>query len=78
MRKKKRKPNSCSGSFDAASGKLTANGTGTVFTKNAAGEYDTADSDESIEAVFSMTENGTILYESEGIELKFDLLGNWG
>ena len=66
------------GSFDAASGKLTASGTGTVFTKNAAGEYETADSDESIEAVFSMTENGTILYESEGIELKFDLLGNWG
>ena len=65
------------GFYDPASGKLTADGTATVYTKNADGEYDAADSDENTEAVFSMTENGTLMYETEGIELAFDLLGNW-
>ena len=66
------------GFYDPASGKLTADGTATVYTKNADGEYDAADSDENTEAVFSMTENGTLMYETEGIELVFDLLGSWG
>ena len=63
------------GTFDPASGKLTATGTGTVFTRNASGEYDSADDETEIEAVFSFTEDGKLLYENSNIVLEYDLLG---
>ena len=67
------------GEYDPATGKLTANGTRTLFTKNASGEYDTSDDGESYEAVFSRTEDGKVLYENAGgIELEYDLMGSNG
>ena len=63
------------GTFDPVSGKLTAYGTGTVFTKNASGEYDSVDDGNEIEAVFSFTEDGKLLYENDNIILEYDLLG---
>ena len=67
------------GEYDPATGKLTANGTCTVFTKNAEGEYDPSDDGEEFEAVFSKTEDGKLVYETEnGIELEYDLLGGVG
>lgn len=67
------------GDYDPATGKLTASGTCTVFTRNAAGEYDTEDDGESYDAVFSRMENGDLLFETEnGIELEYDLMGDLG
>ena len=54
-----------SGTYDAATGKLKAEGSCTVFTKNANGEYDTADDGETYEAIFSKTEDGRVLYETD-------------
>ena len=54
-----------SGTYDAATGKLKAEGTCTMFTKNANGEYDTADDGETYEAIFSKTEDGRVLYETD-------------
>ena len=67
------------GEYDPATGKLTANGTCTVFTKNDKGEFDSADDGEEFEAVFSKTEDGKLLYETgNGIELEYDILGGVG
>ena len=65
------------GTYDPATGKLTADGTCTVFTKNAAGEYESSDDGESYDAIFSMTEDGKVLYETaNGIELEYDAEGH--
>lgn len=64
------------GDYDPFTGKMVAHGTRTVFTKNAAGEFDSADDGEEFEAAFTVTENGTLIYgEENGIELQFDILG---
>ena len=65
------------GEYDPETGKLTASGTCTLFTKNAAGGYDTEDDGETVEAVFSRTADGKVLYEADnGIELEFDIMGH--
>lgn len=64
------------GSFDPAAGKLTAYGTSMLFTKNASGEYESSEDGESYDAVFSMMENGRLLFETaNGIELEYDIMG---
>ena len=61
------------GFYNPATGKLEAMGTRIVFTKNANGEYDPEDDTESYDAVFSMTADGKVLYESgSGIVLDFN------
>ena len=66
------------GTYDPASGKLSAGGSCTLFTRNASGEYDTQDDGEYVEAFFSKTEDGHLLYETDnGIELEYDLLGEF-
>ena len=61
------------GFYDPATGKLTGNGTCTVFKKNAQGEYDSEDDGESYDAVFSKMEDGRVLFETDnGIELEYD------
>lgn len=65
------------GSYDPAAGKLSAEGTCTLFTKNASGEYDSQDDGETVDAFFSMLENGNLLYETaNGIELEYDIMGH--
>ncbi len=67
------------GIYDPATGKLTADGTCTVFRKTADGEYDSEEDGETYDAVFSMTEDGRVLFETDnGIELEYDMLGNQG
>lgn len=67
------------GEYDPATGKLTAYGTCTLFTKNASGEYESSEDGENYEAIFSRTENGNVLYETDnGIELEYDILGSNG
>lgn len=64
------------GTYDPATGKLSAYGTCTTFIKNADGGYDTQDDGEGVDAFFSMTESGKLLYETaNGIELEYDILG---
>ena len=64
------------GDYDPATGKLSASGTCTLFTKNASGEYDTQDDGETVDAFFSKLENGNLLYETaNGIELEYDIMG---
>ena len=64
------------GFYDPETGKLEADGTCTVFKKNADGEYDSEDDGETWDAFFSMTEDGKLLYETaNGIELEYDLMG---
>ncbi|MBO7663792.1 MAG: hypothetical protein J6U01_10510 [Clostridia bacterium] len=63
--------------YDAATGKLSGTGSMTVFTKNAQGEYDSQDSDENAEVIFSKTEDGKLLYEAaNGIVLVYDVLAD--
>lgn len=65
------------GTYDPAAGKLSAQGTCTVYTKNASGEYDSQDDGETVDAFFSMLENGNLLYETaNGIELEYDIMGH--
>ena len=65
------------GVYDSAAGKLTAYGVCTVYTKNASGEYDYQDDGETAEAIFSILENGNLLYETaNGIELAYDIMGH--
>ncbi len=65
------------GFYNPATGKLEADGTCTVFTKNASGDYDTQDDGENFDAFFSMLDGGKILYEAgNGIELEYDPLGS--
>jgi len=67
------------GSYDPATGKLTANGTCAVFKKNAEGEYTSEDDGESYDAIFSKMEDGRVLFETDnGIELEYDMLGAQG
>ena len=67
------------GTYDPAAGKLTAYGTCTLFTRNASGEYESSDDGESYDAVFSMTEDGKLFYETDnGIELEYDIMGHQG
>lgn len=65
------------GTFDPSTGKLTAEGSCTVFTKNASGEYESSEDGETYDAVFSMMEDGRLLYETaNGIELEYDIMGH--
>lgn len=65
------------GTFDPSTGKLTAEGACTVFTKNASGAYDSSEDGENYDAVFSMMEDGRLLYETaNGIELEYDIMGH--
>ena len=65
------------GTYDPATGKLSAGGTCTLFTKNASGEYDSQDDGEYVDAFFSKLENGKLLYETaNGIELEYDIMGH--
>ena len=67
------------GSYDPATGKLTADGTCTVFKKNAQGEYDSEEDGKTYNAVFSMTKDGRVLFETDnGIELEYDMMGHQG
>lgn len=67
------------GTYDPATGKLTAEGTCTLFTKNASGEYEPSEDGEMYDAVFSMTEDGKVLFETaNGIELEYDIMGHQG
>ena len=67
------------GTYDPATGKLTANGTCTVFKKNANGEYVSEDDGKSYDAVFSKTKDGRVLLEADnGIELEYDMMGTQG
>ena len=67
------------GSYDPATGKLSADGTCTVFKKNADGGYDSEDDGESYGAFVSKTEDGKVLFETEnGIELEYDMMGVQG
>ena len=62
--------------YDSSTGKLSGMGTCTVFTKNAAGEYDSQDDAENHEFVFSMTEDGKVCDETDnGVLLEFT--DNW-
>ena len=62
------------GTYDPATGKLTADGTCTVFKKNAEGEYVSEEDGESYDAIFSKTENGRVLLEADnGIEMEYDM-----
>ena len=64
------------GTYDPATGKLTAYGSVTAFVKNADGEYESDDDGETYDAIFSMMDDGRLLYETaNGIELEYDLLG---
>lgn len=64
------------GTYNPATGKLSADGACTLFTKNASGEYDSQDDGEPVDAFFSKLENGNLLYETaNGIELEYDLMG---
>ena len=53
------------GDYDPATGKLTVKGICTLFTKGADGEYTSEDDGEEYEAVFSKTEDGRVLFETE-------------
>ena len=65
------------GTYDPATGKLTADGTCTMFTKNASGEYESSDDGESYDAIFSKLEDGRVLFETaNGIELEYDPVGH--
>ncbi|MBR3015816.1 MAG: hypothetical protein IKH57_01850 [Clostridia bacterium] len=65
------------GGYDPATGKLTAEGTCTVFKKNAEGGYDAEEDGETYDAVFSMIGGGRILFETaNGIELVYDMMGH--
>ena len=45
--------------------------------KNASGEYDYQDDGETVDAIFSILENGNLLYETaNGIELEYDIMGH--
>ena len=67
------------GTYDPATGKLTADGTCTVFKKNASGEYESSDDGESYDAIFSKMEDGRVLFETaNGIELEYDMMGHQG
>jgi hypothetical protein len=45
-----------------------------VFKKNAEGEYVTEEDGETYDAIFSKTENGRVLFETDnGIELAYDM-----
>jgi len=67
------------GTYDPATGKLSADGTCTLYTKNASGEYESSEDGETYDAFFSKTEDGKVLYETDnGIELEYDMLGSDG
>ena len=67
------------GTYDPATGKLTADGTCTLFKKNAEGEYTSEDDGETYDAVFSKMEDGRVLFETDnGIELDYDMMGTQG
>ena len=64
------------GDYDPATGKLSALGTCTLFTKNASGEYESSEDGENYDAFFSKTEDGRVLFETaNGIELEYDIMG---
>ena len=65
------------GTYDPATGKLSASGTCTLFTKNADGEYVSEEDGETYDAFFSKTKDGKVLYETaNGIELEYDIMGH--
>ena len=65
------------GDYDPATGRMSAGGTCTLFTRNASGEYDSEEDGENVDAFFSKTGDGKLLYETaNGIELEYDITGN--
>ena len=65
------------GTYDPATGKLSAYGTCTLFTQNDSGEYEASEDGESYDAFFSRTEDGKLLFETaNGIELEYDIMGH--
>ena len=65
------------GTYDPATGKLSAYGTCTLITRNASGEYEYSEDGESYDAFFSRTEDGRLLFETaNGIELEYDIMGH--
>ena len=65
------------GEYDPATGKLSASGVCTLFTKNASGEYESSEDGETYDAFFSRTADGKVLYETaNGIELEYDMVGH--
>lgn len=66
------------GLYDPDTNKLTASGTAIVFTKDAIGNYEPQADSETYDAVFSMLENGHLLFETaNGIELEYDIMGEY-
>ena len=64
------------GTYDPATGKLSAYGTCTQYNQNASGEYESSEDGESYDAFFSRTEDGKVLFETaNGIELEYDIMG---
>ena len=65
------------GTYDPASGKLSAYGTCTLITRNGSGEYEYSEDDETYDAFFSRMEDGRLLFETaNGIELEYDIMGH--
>ena len=64
------------GTYDSQTGKFTAKGTRVVYTKNAKGEYDTEEDQETYEAVFTRTEDGKVCFETENSVL-LEFCDNW-
>ena len=65
------------GTYDPATGRLSAYGTCLLFTRNAGGEYESSEDGETYDAFFSMMEDGRLLFETaNGIELEYDLMGH--
>ena len=65
------------GNYNPTNGKLTADGTCLLFTRNASGEYESSEDGETYNAIFSMMEDGRLLFETaNGIELEYDIMGH--
>ena len=65
------------GTYDPATGRLSAYGTCLLFTRNAGGEYESSEDGETYDAFFSMMEDGSLLFETaNGIELEYDIMGH--
>ena len=65
------------GTYDPATGRLSAYGTCILFTRNASGEYESSEDGETYDAFFSMMEDGRLLFETaNGIELEYDIMGS--
>ena len=59
------------GVYNAGTGKLECRGTAALFAVNAEGSYELSE-EKDAEVFFSITENGMLLFEADGIELEPD------